>query len=108
MIGHSEQGSGTQITIMVNFNKKTSNVVIRRIIFDIILFAAVFYAPFWLVAFFAFLGAFFCPPYYEIFLFGLLVDILYGASSFTLGGLYGILGAIVIFLSASYARMAVR
>lgn len=93
---------------MANLNNKISNVIKRRIILDLLLVVAVFYTPFWVVAFLAFLGVFFCPPYYEIFIFGLLLDILYGASSFTLGGLYGILGAIVIFSTASYARMAVR
>lgn len=50
------------------------------------LLGAVFYAPWWFVLVLAFIGAYFYPPYYEIILFGVLVDILYGASSFPLGG----------------------
>lgn len=80
----------------------------NRIIFGVVLLAAVFYTPWWIVAPVAFVGAFIYPTYYEIFLFGVLVDILYGASAFPLGGVYGILGAIAIFFIASYARRAVR
>lgn len=80
----------------------------NRIIFDIILLGAVFYTPWWIVAVLAFIGAFICPPYFEIFVFGILIDILYGASAFPLGGVYGILGATAIFYIASYARRAVR
>ncbi|MFZ2303510.1 MAG: hypothetical protein WAV98_01815 [Minisyncoccia bacterium] len=80
----------------------------KRIIFDIILLSTVFIAPWWFVAILAFVGAFFWSPYYEIFIFGVLLDILYGANAFPLGGVYGILGAIAIFISASYTKKAVR
>jgi len=80
----------------------------NRIIFDIILLGAIFYAPWWFVVVLAFVGAFFWPPYFEIFFIGILLDILYGASAFPLGGVYGILGAIAIFFIASYAKKAVR
>lgn len=80
----------------------------KRIIFNLVLLGAVFYTPWWVVVILAFIGAYFCPPYYEIIFFGVLVDILYGAGSFPLGGVYGILGAIAIFFTASYARKAFR
>lgn len=79
-----------------------------RIFFDLILLVAVFYTPWWVVAVFGFIGAFYFPPYYEVIVTGLLIDILYGANSFPLGGVYGILGAVAIFFIASYTRKAVR
>ena len=79
-----------------------------RIILSLIILGAVFYTPWWFVALLAFVGAFLYPPYYEIFIFGILVDILYGASAFQLGGVYGIIGAVAIFFTASYVKRAVR
>lgn len=87
---------------------KNSNGVKKRIIFDLILFCAIFYTPWWFVAILAFTGAFFLPQYYEIIAFGVLVDILYGAGQLTLGGISGFLAAIIIFFTASYTRKAVR
>ena len=80
----------------------------KRIFFDIILLSAVFYTPWWIVAILAFVGAFFWSSYFEIFVFGILLDILYGAGAFPLGGVYGILGAVAIFITASYAKKIVR
>lgn len=80
----------------------------NRIIFSVVLLGAVFYTPWWIVAVLAFMGAFFWTSYFEIFAIGILLDILYGASAFPLGGVYGILGATAIFFIASYARRAVR
>ena len=80
----------------------------KRIIFDIILLSSVFYAPWWIVAMFAIVGAYLYNQYYEIFLFGMLIDLLYCANLFPLWGALGILGAIVIFVSVSYAKKMVR
>ncbi len=89
-------------------NSGESSVIRKRIFFDLILLAAVFYTPWWVVVVLGFIGAFYYPLYYEVIVAGLLIDILYGASSFPLGGVYGILGATVVFFLASYARKAVR
>lgn len=80
----------------------------KRIIFDLILFCAIFYLPWWVVAILAFIGAFVWPMYYEIIAFGLLVDVLYGTNSATFGGLAGVFTAVVVLFAASYARKAVR
>lgn len=80
----------------------------KRIIFDLILFGAIFYLPWWIVAVLAFIGAFVWPMYYEIIAFGVIVDVLYGANSSTLSGLASVLVAVVILFAASYARKAVR
>lgn len=80
----------------------------KRAFFDIILLAAVFYAPWWGVALLAFIGAFIWPMYYEIFICGLLFDLLYGAHAFPLGGIYGLAGSVIVFFSASYVRRIVR
>lgn len=80
----------------------------KRIIFDLILFGAIFYLPWWIVAVLAFIGAFVWPMYYEIIAFGVIVDVLYGANSSTFAGMTSVLGAVVILFAASYARKAVR
>lgn len=80
----------------------------KRIIFDLILFGAIFYLPWCVVAILAFIGAFVWPMYYEIIAFGVIVDVLYGASSVTFNGLVGVIVAVVILFAASYARKAVR
>lgn len=80
----------------------------RRVIFDLILLGAVFYTPWWIVVFLAFTFAFLYPSYYEIIIFGILMDILYGASTLSFGGIVGLLGAMVIFFIASFAKKAVR
>lgn len=87
---------------------KTVNNKSARIAFDIILFGAVFYAPWWTVAILAFAGAFIWPPYYEVFACGLLIDLLYGARTFSLGGIFGIVGSVIIYFLASYAKKIVR
>lgn len=93
---------------MVNLNNKTSDEVKKRIIFNLIILGAVFYTPWWFVAILAFIGAYSYNQYYEIILIGALMDLLYGASSLPLGGIYGLLGAIVIFLTATYTKNSVR
>ena len=80
----------------------------KRIIFDLILFFAIFYLPWWVIAILAFIGAFLWPMYYEIIAFGVLIDVLYRANSSTFGGLAGVLTAVAILFAASYARKAVR
>lgn len=80
----------------------------NRIGFDIVVLAAVFYAPWWGVAILAFIGAFAWPLYYEIIGFGLLLDVLYGAHTFSFGGISGILAAGVIYFIAVYAKKIVR
>lgn len=80
----------------------------KRIIFDLIVLASIFYVPWWIVAILAFVGAFYCTSYYEIFIFGLIIDILYGAKAVHLGGIYGIVSALIIFIAATYTKRAVR
>lgn len=80
----------------------------KRIIFNLVLVAAIFYTPWWVVAPLALFGAFLCAPYYEVVAFGVLVDILYGASSFPFGGVYGLAMAIAIFFAGLYIKKIVR
>lgn len=87
---------------------KTVNSNSARIVFDLILLSAVFYTPWWAVAILAFVGAFLWPPYYEIFICGLLVDLLYGARMFSLGGIFGIVGSMIIYFVASHVKKIVR
>jgi len=80
----------------------------KRIIFDLILVGAIFYTPWWVVAVLAAIGAFLWPLYYEIIAFGILVDILYGAKTLPFGGVFGTIAAVIIFMTAAFARRAVR
>lgn len=80
----------------------------KRIIFDIVLLGAIFYTPWWVVVPFALAGAFIFPSYYEIFGYGLLMDLLYGTPLSALRGTMGTVGAIAIFLIAEQAKKIVR
>lgn len=80
----------------------------KRILFDVILLGSIFYAPWWLIIILALIAAFLWPPYYEVIVFGILVDLMYGAHTLLFNGVSGLLTAIVIFFVASYARKSVR
>lgn len=80
----------------------------KRIIFDLILAGAIFYAPWWFVLVFAAMGAFIWPMYYEIIAFGVLVDLLYGTKSLPFGGIFGTIAAVLIFVAGAYAKKSVR
>ncbi|MFZ2831895.1 MAG: hypothetical protein WAZ40_01970 [Minisyncoccia bacterium] len=80
----------------------------KRIIFDIVLLGAVLFTPWWCVAILGFMGAFLWPSYYEILVAGILVDLLYGGTTLPLRGILGLVGAVVIFFSATYAKKVVR
>ena len=82
--------------------------MIKRILFNLVLLSAVFYTPWWIVIPLAFVGAFTWSPYYEIIGFGVLVDILYGADALTFGGGLGIFVSVIIYLTALYAKKALR
>ncbi|MDO8604427.1 MAG: hypothetical protein Q7K40_03460 [bacterium] len=80
----------------------------RRIIFNFILLGAVFFAPWWVTFLLGIIGAFVFEKYFEIFGFGVLFDLLYGAGLVYFGGIFGVLCAGAVFLLASYARKIVR
>lgn len=82
--------------------------MIRRIIFDLVLLGAIFYTPWWVAVPIALLGAFLFTSYYEIFAFGVFIDLLYGASATMLHGYLGIVGATVFYFVGEFARGLVR
>ena len=82
--------------------------MIKRISFDVLLLAAVFYFPWWLAALGAFVGAFSFASYYEIFAFGVLFDIIYGVPTATLHGLIGIVGATIFYFLGEVSRNYIR
>lgn len=88
--------------------KGVSPLILKRIIFDIALFFAIFYLPWWVIVIAGFWGAFTFSFYYEIIVAGLLLDILYGARLLALEGIYNTIFAVGIFLVASYSKKAVR
>lgn len=80
----------------------------KRIIFDIVVLALVFYAPWWLTLATLFVGAYVWTSYYEIILFGILLDVLYGSNSMPLRGTIGTVSALVIYFATNYFRKIVR
>lgn len=66
----------------------------KRILFNLVLLGAVFYAPWWLVLLGALFGTFYFSRYYEVILFGLVFDLLYGVPGGVLVG-YGAEGLLV-------------
>ncbi|MBI5400968.1 MAG: hypothetical protein HZB12_02545 [Candidatus Yonathbacteria bacterium] len=80
----------------------------KRILFDLVVLATVFYAPWWLSFALIAAGAFNFSFYAEAVVFGALIDLLYGtALSFGLG-IIGFIFAIVIFVMMRYAKSTVR
>jgi glucan phosphoethanolaminetransferase (alkaline phosphatase superfamily) len=82
--------------------------MMKRIIFDLALLAAVLYTPWWIVIPAALAGAFLFVSFYEIFIFGMLVDLLYGTSGAALHGVLGLFTAAIIYICAVQARKFVR
>lgn len=82
--------------------------MVKRIIFDLLLLGAIFYTPWWVAALLAFVCVFLIPRYYEILVFGLLVDLLYGTSVSTLYGMVGTVGAVALFFTGEFAKKIVR
>lgn len=63
----------------------------KRIFFSIVLFGAVFYAPWWVIIAIGVFGGLYFDSYYELIFAGFLVDLLYGVmGSIYLG--YGVMG----------------
>jgi hypothetical protein len=51
----------------------------KRIIWGVILFAAIFVLPWWIVFLFALASSFYFEKYYEIIFLALIADVLYGS-----------------------------
>ncbi len=51
----------------------------KRILADILVFLAILYTPIWVTAIFAISCLFYFENYYEIFVAGFILDLLYGA-----------------------------
>ena len=82
--------------------------MLKRISFDVLLLVMVLYFPWWVAALGAFTGAFLFASYYEIFLFGVLFDIIYGVPSAMPHGLMGIIGATIFYFLGSLSRNYIR
>lgn len=66
----------------------------RRILFNIGVLWAIFYAPWWFCLLLVVVGAFYFISYYEIFFAGLLFDLLYGTID-KISFMYSTLGFLV-------------
>jgi hypothetical protein len=80
----------------------------KRIMFDLLLLGAIIYAPWWVAAPLALVGAFLFLSYFEIFAFGIYVDLLYGTSTALLHGSLGVIGATLFFFVGRFIRGLVR
>lgn len=82
--------------------------MMKRIILNLLLLGAIFYTPWWIAAMLALGIAFLLPRYYEIFLFGMLVDFLYGTATGIMYGIAGTLGAVALFFFSEFAKKIIR
>lgn len=82
--------------------------MMKRIIFDLVLLGAIFYTPWWVATPLALVGVFVFPAYYEVFAFGLLVDLLFGTRYSALHGALGLLGAVALFFLGEFGKSIVR
>ena len=82
--------------------------MMKRLLFDLAVLLSVLYLPWWVAILVGFSGAFLFASYYEIFIFGLLADLLYGTSTSTFHGLVGMICSIVIYVGAWQTRKFVR
>jgi len=82
----------------------------KRILFDLVLVMAVFYAPWWFVFPVVSLGAFYFSPYYEAIFVGMLVDVLYGVQGglYTGYGIAGLIAGSIILIVAKRIKRDLR
>jgi hypothetical protein len=82
----------------------------KRILFNLVLVGAIFYAPWWLALLGALTGAFYFSRYYEVIVLGVLFDLLYGV----LGGVFvgygaeGLLAGCIIFILIERIKRELR
>lgn len=69
-----------------------------RIIADITLFLTVLYAPWWLASIAVFWSTVYFKSFYEAFFFGILFDMLYGASIASFHGFHFVFSSASLFL----------
>lgn len=82
----------------------------KRILFDGLFILTLFYAPWWAVIFMAMFGVYYFNSFYEVMVFGVMYDILYGVAGDGIFG-YGTTGfisALIIFLSVDRFKKELR
>ena len=77
--------------------------LISRIVADILMIALIAWSPLWAIIIFSIAFAWIFAPYYEIILWGLAYDALYGLHSF-----YGVVIALVIFIIIEILKRKTR
>lgn len=80
-------------------------IILVRILCAILSIAAILWGSWIWIAVIAIVGLFFIYPYYEIILWGVVVDALYGTSSLSIGYT---LAAFILFAIAGTIRRRVR
>jgi hypothetical protein len=88
--------------------KKT--IYIKRAIFDILLFVAVLFFPWWCFIFFAILGGVLFKNYFEMLIAGFFMDALYGTEAISFHGfrLFFTLAISVLFFSVDALKSKLR
>ena len=77
--------------------------LISRIAADIAMILLLAFAPIWIVIIFAAAFAWFFAPYYEIIIWGLAFDALYGSHS-----VYGVIASLAIFILIEVLKRKTR
>ena len=82
----------------------------KRILFNLVLMGAIFYAPWWLAFMAALANTFYFSRYYEVIVFGVLFDLLYGISGgmFVGYGAEGIIAGFIIFVLIERVKRELR
>lgn len=82
----------------------------KRILFDGLFVLTLFYAPWWAVLFMAMFGVYYFNLFYEVMVFGVIYDILYGVTGDGIFG-YGTTGfifALTIFFFIDHFKKELR
>ena len=81
-----------------------------RLIANVILFASLLFLPWWITIVIALIAVFVYNVFYELILWGVVGDLLYGAGVASFYALTSFLstGALVLFLTAQYLKEKIR
>jgi hypothetical protein len=87
-----------------------SEIYIKRIAFDAVLFFSVLFFPWWCFIFFAILGCIMFKNYFEMLIAGFFMDALYGTEAIAFHGfrLFFTLSTLVLFFSVDFLKSKIR
>ncbi len=83
-------------------------MIMKRVLFDLVLLATLFYLPWWCLFTFVAIGVYLFPFYGEAIVFGFLLDLLYGTNILYGFGIIGLVSSLGIFLIVLRIKKAIR